>query len=944
MAGRGINGAIMRGLGVRDHEATVRGREHLTPSFVRVRLHSPTLFDEIAVGPSAWIRLWFSDPDGSGAEHQRGYTLSEADPATGEFAIDVVLHEPAGPASTWAREVEPGASISVSSSASPPFELPTEMPRGFLLIGDSASIPAVNGILAALPAELPVELYLELHDEGDREIPLGTHPRLVTHWAPRRGEESLAAAIEARDWSDWTVWAAPESGTMKHLRTRLREEFGFPKSEFHARAYWYEGRAFGKRRSAAEAAPVGAGPAPAGAGAGAAPTAAGAAPGGVPAGTRSPSAPGGVPAGTPSAPDAGPTTVGGPAPDVPAGTSAAPAAASTTETAHARRGTWRSQAAGRLIRPLKGWLITAGIVQGLVTLLQLSPFVLLTELARRMLAGAGAGELARVGAAAIALMALAVVLATALMVAMHLVDARFERDLRRELLGKIARLPLGWFDRRTSGQVKQLVQGDTLSLHYLITHAVPDGVNAVVGPVAVLVYLLAVDWRLALVLFIPVLVYVLTMYRMVLQSLTRMSEASRWAERMSSEAGGYLEGQPVVRVFGGAAASTFRRRSEEYVRFLGDWQRPFTGQKAVMDLATRPTTFLMLIVLVGTALIAGGRMEPVQLLPFLLLGTTFGARLLGIGYGLGGLRDGLQAAKRLQVTLDEPELIGAAPIGAMRSDPSADGPAAATTAPGVAPPSDDAPPGKVEIDRVSFSYHHGAPVLQEVSLDLAPGTVTALVGPSGSGKSTLANLLARFHDVDSGAIRIGGQDVRDLDPEELYARIGFVFQQTQLVRGTVAENIALARPEASREQIVAAASAAQIHERILALPAGYDTELGPDAALSGGERQRLTIARALLADTPVLVLDEATAFADPESEHLVQQALNRLAAGRTVLVIAHRLHTITAADAIVVLDEGRVAETGTHEELLAADGRYARLWAADGTRTHPVPQLDGDRR
>lgn len=887
MAGRGINGAIMRGLGVRDHDATVRGREQITASFVRVRLHSPTLFDEIAVGPSAWIRLWFPDPDGSGAEHQRGYTLSEADPETGEFAIDVVLHEPSGPASAWAREVRPGTAISVSSSASPPFVLPEEMPRGFLLLGDSASIPAINGILAALPAEVPVELYLELHDERDREIPLGTHPRLALHWVPRRGEESLAAAIEARDWSDWTVWAAPESGTMKHLRTRLREEFGFPKSEVHARAYWYEGRAFGKRRSAAEATPAHAD----------------APPTGVPAGTSAASGP------------ASPSAASAP--------SAAPSAPPT------RAGTWRSQAAGRLLRPLRAWLITAGIVQGLITLLQLSPFVLLTELARRMLAGAGTAELVRVGAAAIALMALGVLLATALMVAMHLVDARFERDLRRELLGKIARLPLGWFDRRTSGQVKQLVQGDTLSLHYLITHAVPDGVNAVVGPVAVLVYLLTVDWRLALVLFVPVLVYVLTMYRMVLQSLTRMAQASRWAERMSSEAGGYLDGQPVVRVFGGAAASTFRRRSEEYVRFLGEWQRPFTGQKAVMDLATRPTTFLMLIVLVGTVLITSGRMEPVALLPFLLLGTTFGARLLGIGYGLGGLRDGMQAAKRLQVTLDEPELVGAAPGAASPADDTQ--------------PTGDTPPGRVEVDRVSFSYRHGVPVLQDVSLTLAPGTVTALVGPSGSGKSTLANLLARFHDVDTGAIRIGGRDVRDLDPDELYSRIGFVFQQTQLVHGTVAENIALARPEASREQVLAAASAAQIHDRILALPDGYETELGPDAALSGGERQRLTIARALLADTPVLVLDEATAFADPESEYLVQQALNRLTVGRTVLVIAHRLHTITAADAIVVLEEGRITERGTHEELLGTGGVYARLWAASDAH-HSTPQLDGGRR
>lgn len=839
--GRGLQGAVLRGFGGRDHTATVLATSRIAPHCLRITMSSPTLFDDITVEPTAWLRFWFPDPAGGSAEFQRAYTIVWAGPPAGELAVDVVLHEPTGPACQWAMQAEPGMTIPVVSLGSAPFVVPEELPAGFLLIGDAASIPAINSILAVLPPDADAEVYLERHCDADELIPVADHPRRRLHWVHRIDETTLAAAIEDRDWSDWYAWVGCEAGSAKQLRKRLRDTFGFPKADVHAQAYWTQGRAMGRRRGDEDT-------------------------GATAAALRSTSDSGALVDSTP-------------------------------------RGKWRSQAAKDLLDPVKPQLIASGVIQALISLLQLAPFVVLVELARLLLAGGNESRVWNTVTTFVVLLAVGTTLSAILLLWLHIVDARFSATVRRRLLDKLSRVPLGWFTQRGSGAVKKLLQDDTLSLHYLVTHAVSDAVAAVIAPVAVLVYLFVVDWRLALILLLPILIYVITTMTMVYQSGPKIAQASKWAERMSNASAAYLEGQPVIRVFGGAAASSFRRSLDDYIEFLNNWQRPFIGKKTFMDLVTRPTTFLWLIAAAGTLFVVTGAMQPATLLPFLVLGTTFGARLLGIGYGLGGIRGGMEAARRIAIALDEAELT--THTEARRSS---------------------APTGTVSFENVTFGYRPGVPVVHDVTLTLRPGTVTALVGPSGSGKSTLASLLARFFDVDTGAIRIDGRDIRSLTADELYAQVGFVFQDVQLVAGTVRDNIALARPDASAAEIEAAATDAQIHERILRLPNGYDTVLGASSQLSGGELQRLTIARSLLADTPILVLDEATAFVDPESEYLVQQALNRLIHNRTVLVIAHRLHTITDADQIVVLDHGRIAEIGTHAQLLEANGRYQRLW------------------
>jgi ATP-binding cassette subfamily B protein IrtA len=243
---RGFHGAMVRLFGGKDHEATVTGKELLAPHFLRVRMTSPTLLDSAAVGPTAYVRFWFPDPAGGATEYQRAYTFSECSPETGEFAVDFVLHEPAGPATIWAEGAEPGDSVPVVSLGSKPFAVPDDAPDGYLLVGDAASTPAINDIVGVVPDDVPIELYLEVHDPRDELIAVAAHPKLVVHRVERGGAPSLALALAERDWSGWYAWAAPESGSLKHVRNRVLRAFGIPKTMFYQHAYWVEGRSMGK--------------------------------------------------------------------------------------------------------------------------------------------------------------------------------------------------------------------------------------------------------------------------------------------------------------------------------------------------------------------------------------------------------------------------------------------------------------------------------------------------------------------------------------------------------------------------------------------------------------------------------------------------------------------------------------------------------------------------
>ena len=474
----------------------------------------------------------------------------------------------------------------------------------------------------------------------------------------------------------------------------------------------------------------------------------------------------------------------------------------------------------------------------------------------------------------------------------HLADLSLRDRLRRDIVERISHAPLAWFTESTSGRIRKAVQDDTTTVHTVIAHGPVERLNAIVTPLALLICAFWIDWRLALLALSTLILYVLT-YSASLRGMNEKTvEMDRKLAAVSSSMVEFVSGIGVVKAFGrvGRAHSAYLTAADEFSSFYRAWAMPLVTV-ACLSFTWVSIPVLLLVNLGGGALLMhAGTVTLPQVLTTTLIALVLPGALTTVAsiswsYQLAGA-----AALRLCEVLDTPVL------------PISDSPERPQSA-------------RVEIEHVSFSYGDTLAV-DEASLILEPGTVTALLGPSGSGKSTLATLIARFADPDAGAVRIGGVDLRDMDEDTLYSTVSFILQDAQLLGTTVRENISLGRPDADLEQVRAAARVARIDEEIMALPDGYDTVLGQDTGLSGGQEQRIAIARAILLNTPVILLDEATAMADPESEAEIQEALSALVEDRTVLVIAHRPAAVRGAHRIAVMDRGRIVACGSHDDLL----------------------------
>lgn len=491
----------------------------------------------------------------------------------------------------------------------------------------------------------------------------------------------------------------------------------------------------------------------------------------------------------------------------------------------------------------------------------------------------------------------------------HYAAFRLEVLLREQLATHVTRIPLGTAQRFGSGALTKILLDDVKALHVYVADSTPLYARALVAPAGTLLLLLWLDWRLALaalaVLLAGMLVLILAMGR----SAPMNQRYNQAREQVGSAVIEFVQAMPVVRTFdaGSSAFGRYQQALDGYLSVLTAWYRQ-AGFSARFSFAVlNPLPTLLVLLGAGYALQQSGALDIGRWVAVLLLGCGMAEAMMPLMMLNHMVAKAKVSIARIQDVLDIPAL----PL-----------------------PATDVPPADASVTFEGVSFHYDAqdvqPVLQDVSFHAPAGSITALVGRSGAGKSTVTRLIPRFWDVSAGRILIGGVDIRAMATDTLMRQVAFVFQENMLFADSIANNIRLGQPDAPMEAVIAAARAAQAHAFIQALPQGYDTPAGElGQALSGGQRQRIAIARALLQNRPILVLDEATAYADPENEAALVQALAALMRGKTVIMVAHRLATVRDADRILVFERGRLSEQGDHAALLAAQGGYARLWQHD---------------
>lgn len=563
---------------------------------------------------------------------------------------------------------------------------------------------------------------------------------------------------------------------------------------------------------------------------------------------------------------------------------------------------------GELISPSKKAMVITGMMTGIGAIFSVVPYIALTEIAVRWLRG----ETEQLWTWAI--IAIVSALASQFLYSIglgltHIAEAELRHILRKDLVKSLGRIPLGRVDQTSSGSIRKMVVDDTASIHTIVAHLAGDATFAGVSLIVGFAYLLWVDWALSLVLIVLwALVLAVTGAIANAHAKEIMNMFSAAQTRLSAAAVEMVEGIKEIKNFQAAdsARTRFNDARQNFSDISYDWTNKFGRGMSITYAFLHPGSVIATVAPFAVLFVHLGWIEVGYTLPFFMIGIGIPSGLMQLVSLMQHLYEARQAAQ------DTAELISADPMSE-----------------GETLPNNGPQPGTVEFDNVTFGYDADNPVIHGISFTAQAGTVTALVGPSGGGKTTLARLIARFYDPDSGTVRIGGVDAREVSFEWLLSRVAIVFQDISLAHDTVANNIALGHEDVPFEKIEEAARAACIHERIMRLPHGYDTVIGSEGGfLSGGEKQRITIARAYLQDAPILILDEATAQADPQSERAIHQALSALSVGRTVIVIAHRLATVANADQILVIDEGMLIETGRHNELIQRGGTYAALWQA----------------